>query len=139
MSTVSRGADLERRARAVLEHDGYATERAPKVLSWASGAPRTMQHDFFGCFDLIALRCDRPVLLVQITVRSEMRRRERKVEAFATQYAPDSAHVEVWGFLPGSRRSGGQRFARTRLVDGTWIALDPIATVDRLHIARVAA
>ena len=135
MSNTSRGNELERRAVLVLESHGYAVARAHKVLSWASGAPRTVAHDHFGCFDVVALHREHPALFLQVTTRGELRRRQHKVEAFATEHAPESADVEVWAFVAGRRADGGQRFARTRLVAGAWTDLPPVECVVRGDLA----
>lgn len=113
MSASSKGADRERKAKAILESQGYRVEQAPKVAKYFGGMVRSARHDFWGCIDLIAIHQLLPTLYVQVGRKHDMREKERDVTEFAANIALEHNDVEVWGFVEG-RRPEGQRFRVTR-------------------------
>jgi hypothetical protein len=105
---VTRGAAIEKRAKAVLEADGYVVDRRPKVWSRLveKGGRRFKiggSQDALGCIDLLAIHAERRVRMVQATAKGNAAHRKRKVEAaLAGVYlsdrplARDHLDVEVW-------------------------------------------
>ena len=112
MSKSSKGADRERKAKAILEAQGYRVEQAPKVAGYFNGMVRSSRHDFWGCIDLIGVHASRPTLYVQVGGADVMRTKEREVVDFARSVSQDHNTVMVWGFVEG-RRPEGQRFRVT--------------------------
>jgi hypothetical protein len=118
---MTSGASIERRAKRVMEADGYVVDRRQKTWSRAvTMRGRTFRiggdQDSFGCLDLTGFHPDRPVLYVQATAKGNASHRKRKVEsALAMVYVagrPIQSHavVEVWTWgqwgRKGTRRYG---------------------------------
>jgi len=111
MSSSSKGAELERRAKAALERQGFLVHRAVRTPYIAgSGRYGSNSNDVFGVADLVALKLGNPVRFVQCTVPTHRAAKRKKVEPVARRADPESASFEVWTFVGGRRDAGGQRF-----------------------------
>ncbi len=130
MSNASKGAAIEREAVRVLEARGYLVHRTIRTPVLRGGLIRgSHSNDVFNAFDIVAMqKREYPhkgsLLMVQVTTKEMMRARERKVlEAVGAHVPVDRVDVEVWGFVGGSRKNGGQRFRRTQWNGLEWAAL----------------
>lgn len=75
MSSKSKGDYYERKAQAQLEAEGYEVERAHAKVVWIPDGkggrrPISQHHDFFGKFDLIAVKKDE-VRFIQVKFLDE--------------------------------------------------------------------
>ena len=110
MSTSSKGAELERKAIAILEADGYLVHRAVRTPYQRNGVWRCNSNDVFGVADLVALKRGEPVLFVQVGTPTNRAAKRKKAEPVARHADSDAACFEVWSWHGGSRSKGGQRF-----------------------------
>lgn len=106
MSTSSKGAEIERKAIAVLKRLGYRQiHRAIRTPVARGGFVFSNSNDVFGVFDIIAARPDAPLLCVQVTTKEKMRVRERKVAPVAADFPLKHTVIQVWGWVGGRRGS----------------------------------
>lgn len=113
-NTAAKGASIERRARDVLEADGYfvaKSVRSPVVRWLPHPVTRKMEqkilgsnsNDFFGAFDLIAVHPSKGCRFIQVTDSHNMGARMRKVELVVRKFPP-FVFCEVWGWVGGAKR-----------------------------------
>lgn len=118
---MTSGTSIERRAKRVLEADGYVVDRRQKTWSrFVTGGGRSFRvggsQDTLGCIDLTALHPDRMVRFIQATAKGNASHRKRKVEgALGMVYLrgselADHALVEVWTWGQWGR-AGSRRYA----------------------------
>ena len=94
MSTNSKGTYYEKKSMDILEKRGYRVERAlPKVI-WVKGRPLSIHHDFFGLFDLIAVRPD-GMLFVQVKYYGENTHARGKEDVKGALEFPAPVHSKL--------------------------------------------
>jgi len=71
--------DLERRLQVELENEGWRTERAVPQVHIIHGRYVSNNHDFFNCFDLIALKDDK-VRFIQVCSGTTLEDHKRKID-----------------------------------------------------------
>lgn len=128
-NTARIGAERERKAKAILESQGYKVEQAPKVAGYFRGQVRSARHDFWECIDLIGVHPVRPTLYVQVGGVDDMRSKERDCTGFASSISFEHNTVSVWGFI-GGPRPDGQRFRVT-----CWNQLEWAESEDQVCLA----
>jgi Holliday junction resolvase len=69
-SNRAKGNYYEKKSKDFLESKGYQVERALAKIFWLHGRPISQHHDFFGLFDLIAVK-EEEVLFVQVKFEGE--------------------------------------------------------------------
>jgi hypothetical protein len=128
VGTNRKGAELERRAIAILQAQGYLvhrTVRTPFVIG--GGFHRSHNNDIFGCFDLLAIRQTsalhhpaRGMRCIQVTDITHVAKRQKKVASTVGDWFPTCMDYprrvrldlfvtrEVWGWV------GGRRGAKTK-------------------------
>ena len=99
----AKGARLERLVQAALEAEGAKVERAPKIVRWRppdepGGKPQpfTTHHDFFGCWDLMAVMPDGRRCMVQVTTLENAAHKRVKIIQAGFPATPDDrilAHI----------------------------------------------
>ncbi len=113
-NTAAKGAAIERRARDVLEADGYLvakSQRSPVVRWLPNPVTQKMEqrivgsgaNDFFGSFDLIAVHPQKGCRFIQVTDSHNMGARMSKVELVVRKF-PLTVFCEVWGWVGGAKR-----------------------------------
>jgi Holliday junction resolvase-like predicted endonuclease len=65
-----KGAYYERKALKLLESEGWLCERARAITVWIKGQPRSIKHDFFGLYDIIAVKA-RKLRFIQVKFLGE--------------------------------------------------------------------
>jgi len=124
MSDRTKGAALEKRVQLYLQTNGYLVDRARSSVVWVPNKqggrfPVSRRVDFFGAFDLIALKRQRPVRLVQVTTSDSRSHRRAKVsDALAGFYPGTTYAVQVWAW--GRTVSRGWGFSVDDLRDDGW-------------------
>ena len=109
MSNASKGTAIEKRAKDVLEGDGWLvhrTVRTPIVL-WKGGNPKVVgshANDIFGAFDLAAVMPDKVIRFIQVTTSDMVGARQKKVFTVASRFPAAHASLEVWGWVGGAKR-----------------------------------
>ncbi len=81
------GYRLQRLVRHALEAEGARVEVARKALIWAKdkdhperpAAPRSVRHDFFGCWDQMAVFADGRRCFVQVTTLTNVAAHRRRI------------------------------------------------------------
>ena len=99
----AKGTRLERLVQAALEAEGAKVERAPKIVRWRpadepGGKPQpfTTHHDFFGCWDLMAVMPDGRRCMVQVTTLENAAHKRVKIIQAGFPATPDDrilAHI----------------------------------------------
>ena len=138
-STRARGNELERKAQAQLEAEGYLVERArPQIVWLGPGRAINKRVDLFGCFDLLAIM-PAGIRLIQVCadVGGHAAERRTKIEAFAAEFDGLNARVfyslELWRHR-GGRAKKGDRLPRGFLREkyyGDWWTLHPLEHASR--------
>ena len=107
MSARGVGNAAENKAVKDLESEGYLVERARPDLRWIGpGRCRSMAHDFFETFDLLAIYNDATnsakarIRLIQITASNAVNERRKKVAAIESRM-PSVIELEVWRWRKG--------------------------------------
>lgn len=111
MSNSSKGAELERRAIAMAEAEGFGrvhrTIRAP-IVKWVGPQQCKVvgshSNDLFNACDLVCVDRHLGFLWVQVTAVDDMGRRQKKVVQEIGAHFPAGARVEVWGWVGGAKR-----------------------------------
>ena len=92
----AKGARLERLVQAALEAEGAKVERAPKVVRWRpaeepGGKPQpfSTRHDFFGCWDFMAVMPDGRRCMVQVTTLENVAHKRVKILRAGFPSTPD--------------------------------------------------
>jgi len=102
-----KGSQIEIMAARVLEDQDYQVERARNKIIWIANKggpgrkPISTSHDFFGCFDLLAVHADRMPRLVQVTTKNGLSARRAKLRAYGELYGIE---LELWGYWGGRGR-----------------------------------
>ena len=111
MSNVSKGKQYEREAEKILQSQGYLTERAFNKTVWIRpGVVRSIAHDFFGHFDIIAKKAGSPAVWVQVSTWEQSSVKRAKLldlEAFG-----NGDDVQIWARVRG--KGGHFRILRVR-------------------------
>lgn len=122
LSTVAKGRRIVLLAKRCLEARGAMVEIAPNVVRWVKQlptgklVPRSLRHDFFGLFDIVAVPRDRGSgAFYQVTVDANVKDRRRKILAASFPHATTDA---ILGYVPGRRRHF--RVYRGGLGDFAW-------------------
>jgi len=123
MTTRSSGRATETKASRALEARGYFGHHAQQTNTTRDGKWFSHSNDLFGVFDLMMVRrAPKSICMIQVTVRGSMSARKKKVAEVAGGF-PDlrpAVTIEVWGFVQGTRRSGGQCFRVERWTHDGW-------------------
>lgn len=84
-----------------MERIGYQVEKAHARIVWIKGHPRSIQHDFWGCVDLIGTKSE-SIVFVQVKFgRHNLSPAIKKMEALKAP--PGSKYIHIWnkgGHLP---------------------------------------
>jgi len=97
----AKGDRAEVRAKKELEAEGFLVERAHGIPVWVGpGRCISKHHDFFGVFDLWAIRRD-CVRLVQITTSDKNLKAKRDKIDDLEEYLPRMTNCtyEVWWYM----------------------------------------
>jgi len=137
-STRARGNELERKAQAQLEAEGYLVERARPQIVWVGpGKAINKRVDLFGCFDLLAIMpAEMRLIQVCADVGGHAAERRAKIEAFAATFDPlgrRTMSLELWRHR-GGRAKKGDRLPRGFLREkyyGDWWTLHPLEHASR--------
>lgn len=80
---AAQGKRYELEVRRILEKEGWEVEQAINKTIWVGpGKIISVAHDFFGLFDLMAVRNSSPaILFVQVTVWEKIAPRINKIKA----------------------------------------------------------
>jgi hypothetical protein len=99
-TTKKTGDDAEKMAVSVLESQGYVAQRAwPRRVPVGPGKWIAMEQDFFGCWDVIALRANSKPLYIQVTAKEgAWQEKLRKIKANEPNggWPTEHADFEVW-------------------------------------------
>lgn len=101
MSNLSKGKGYEREAVKILEKQGWLVEKAINKTAWSKGRVFTIAHDFFGMFDLIAVKPREATRWIQVSTW-EMSSVKRK-QLFNLNWLPDYHSVEIWARRRGHK------------------------------------
>ena len=105
-SNSKKGADIENRAKEQLEAEGFLVHRCIRTPVNRGGQWYSNSNDVFNVFDLVAVRVDHPTRFIQVTVKSQVRERMRKVVHVARQVHLVT-NCEVWGFVEKTEEQAG--------------------------------
>lgn len=113
MSASSKGSEIERRAKALLESQGYVVHRTIRtpIVKW--GTTKILgshNNDVFGVYDLVARHTRTgSCRFIQVTDSHNFGARQKKVERFCDPI-PKVLNVsdEVWGWVGGRKRRSKQ-------------------------------
>jgi len=112
-SAREKGNELERKAKAELEAQHYRVERALAKIVWIPGPggkrrPISQAHDFFGAFDLIAVKRgqQRWVQVCMDAGNDNVIVRRRKIEALALDFWQQGVSLELWRYRAGRPQKG---------------------------------
>jgi hypothetical protein len=107
-STKAKGKQNEKDVKNIFEKDDWKVEPPPKKVSWIPDSkkkdrrfPVVSDRDYFGSFDLICTRFDRPTTWVQVCV--QILDRKKKVEK-ASQFINPNNRLMVWAKIGGRVR-----------------------------------
>ena len=90
-NTKAKGKRIEKDARLILESEGWLVEQAnPKLCFIGPGRMISKAHDFFGCWDFIAVR-NYEIKWVQISTWAHKSDKIKQVERF-----PFGNEQEIW-------------------------------------------
>jgi hypothetical protein len=104
MSSSTKGAGLERKAKELLESQGYLVHRTVRTPIMRGGKViGSHNNDVFGVFDLLAMRGGWWLTMVQVTTATNIAARAAKVAAIS-DYFPIDVDIEVWGWVGGAKR-----------------------------------
>lgn len=96
-NTKAKGQRIQRKVLDILEADGWQCETARPTYAFICGRAMAIQHDYFSCIDIIALKRQQ-VRFIQVTVDEEVSRKRKKLKDFAYYQA------EIWGYKGGRNR-----------------------------------
>lgn len=90
MSSRSRGNKFELEVKKMYEERGYLVERALAKLVWIPGrkVPISQSHDFFGLWDLVAVREGGLPIWIQVSTTNEVATKRKQL---TTSYFPTGA------------------------------------------------
>lgn len=140
MSSRTTGARRENEVCETLQKIGFLTQRAYQKVRWI-GPGRTVSQsaDFFGCIDIVAVRSNSPVRLIQVGTQANSSTKRSDVAATLSTLAFSPHYsVEVWSWgrwpwlVPYSCRNfrGIWRIEALRVVRGH-VGWDTIAWTHR--------
>ena len=132
-STRARGNELERKAQAQLEAEGYLVERARPQIVWVGpGKAINKRVDLFGCFDLLAIMpAEMRLIQVCADVGGHAAERRAKIEAFAATFDPLDCRMmslELWRHRGGRTKKSDRiprGFVREIYSDLRWSSTGP--------------
>jgi len=128
MTANSKGAAIEKQAQEILEKWGYRVQRASRKMTCIGpGRYISQDNDFWNCVDLLAIKSDSPVRMVQTTDPTSVSHHRQKFISIPFPFA--HCWVEIWAWHAGKRSKGdagkyllAQVFSVTRLQpDGSWL------------------
>ena len=96
MNSRSKGNKNERRAELLLKKLGYETQRA--------GYRRFKQNDFFGLFDILAIKPNENMLVQVKSNAKPVKKTFEDILAFANKYPQYTVNLWVWRDRRGWRR-----------------------------------
>lgn len=108
MNAKKKGKILEKKARNILESQGYHVEQANPKLIYIPKQKRMISkaHDFFGLFDLIAVPPEPQgtVRFIQVSIWDNRAEKAKKLTV-ANFPKPGSLRQELWLYLQQGRNS----------------------------------
>ena len=100
INTRAKGKLLEKRARLILESEGWLVETAnPKLMFIGPGKVLSKSHDFFGRWDIIAVRPS-VVKFIQVSTWEEKSGKIKQVADF-----PMVGQQEIWLWFSRGKNS----------------------------------
>ena len=107
-NTRAKGKRLEKKARSILEFDGWLVEQAnPKLCFIGPGKVISKAHDFFGCWDLVAVR-NYLIKWVQVSTWEHKSDKIKQVSGF-----PNAGIQEIWAWFSKGKNSHFRILSRT--------------------------
>ena len=99
-NTKAKGKRIEKDARLILEAEGWLVEQAnPKLCFIGPGRMISKAHDFFGCWDFVAVR-NCMVKWVQVGTWAHKSDKIKQVDGF-----PLVSGQEIWLWVSGGKSS----------------------------------
>lgn len=126
-----KGDTIEGRAKRILEGMGYAVEKARPVRAWVDGRVISKAHDYWGAFDLIAVKPGARILFVQVsTMNVGIGKKVAQMRDVLARLPPEHAEVHVWRWRAPDRPGQRGAFVIQRWEDDfkydkrRWVAVD---------------
>lgn len=101
INTSSKGAVVERKAIAILEHAGYKVHRCVRTGAKRGPFYVSISNDIFGCVDLVAKAAGDPTLWIQVTADSGVGRKAK--DLLEVPWTPEHDNVEIWRWVGGRK------------------------------------